>query len=75
MPGLNVEADCSRQQKKNLKRSLPWLNSELLKLMKDRDLGLKRMLMSNRVNDKGILVMLWNKSTKDMIKAKANLFI
>ena len=70
MPGLNVEEDCSIftneiesivhnftkkvKGKKNQKRSLPWLNSEVLKLMKDRDLALKRVLMSNWVNDKRI---------------------
>ena len=43
--------------------------------MKDKDLALKRLLMSNRVNDKRIFVTLRNKSTKEMRKAKANFFI
>ncbi|KAJ8342373.1 hypothetical protein SKAU_G00323010 [Synaphobranchus kaupii] len=51
------------------------MNSDLLKMMKERDLSLKRALKFKQTNDKRTFIMLRNKVTKDIRNAKANFFI
>lgn len=63
-----------KKTKQKQRRSLPQLNSELLKLMRERDLVLKRALKSKLVNDKHNFFMLRTKITKEIRKTKTDFF-
>lgn len=61
--------------KKRQKNSLPWFNTDVWRLMKQRDHALKQALKSKLEHDKRTFVMLRNKVIKELRKAKANFFI
>ena len=51
------------------------MNSDVLRLMKQRDLALKQALKSKLEHDKCKFIMLSNKLIKELRKAAANFFI
>jgi len=65
----------SQFKKKSKKNCLPWLSTDLLKLMKDRDHVLKDFLKFKLPIDRQKFVMLRNRVTRELRKAKANFFI
>lgn len=57
------------------KNHLPWLNSEIWSLMKQRDHTLKISLKTKAAHNRQIFTSLRNKVTKEIRNAKANFFI
>lgn len=57
------------------KSTLPWINENIRKSMKERDHALKIALKSNMEHDKRRFTTLRNKVTKELRQAKASLFI
>lgn len=57
------------------KRSLPWINEETKKLMKERDLALKKSVKSKLSSDINIFKSLRNRVIKTIRKAKTDYFI
>jgi len=60
---------------KNKKYTVPWINSDILKLMKKRDLALKTANRSKFSHDRQHFAMLRNKVVKSLRKAKADFFL
>lgn len=60
---------------KEIRESLPWINNEIRKLMRERDSALKKSLKSKNTCDRQIFTSLRNKVINQMRKAKANFFI
>ena len=56
------------------KKSLPWFNSDILLLIKERDLALKRSLMTRTNTDHFIYTSLRNKVVSELRKAKTRHF-
>lgn len=50
---------------KQHRNNLPWLNNEIIKLMKNRDNALKQSLKTRTTSDKQIFTSLRNESLKD----------
>lgn len=61
--------------KHSQKRVLPWIKGDIWKLMKERDSALKTTNKSKINADRHTFVMLRNKVTKQIRKAKAKYFI
>lgn len=57
------------------KSSLPWLNGDIHKLMREHDAALKATLKSKLVTDRLKFVGLRNKVTREIRKAKAIFFV
>ena len=55
--------------------TLPWINSGIRKLMKERDNALRHSVISKLVTDRHIFVSLWNRVTKEIRAAKSNFFV
>ncbi len=60
---------------KNKKHTVPWMNSDILELMKKRDLALKTANRSKFSHDRQHFAMLRNKVVKTLRKAKADFFL
>ena len=80
--GNNLERDCltfsskihtNKHKAKN--NSLPWLNYNIFKLMKECGLALKNVIKTKFHHDKYHYIMLRNKVVKEIRKAKAKVFI
>ena len=56
------------------KLSLPWVNSDILQIIKKRDLALKRSLITKNNTDHLIFTGLRNKVVSELRKAKTNYF-
>ena len=68
--------DFSKESRKKHKRSsLPWINENVIQLMRERDRALKTSLKSKRITDRHIFTALRNKVTRELRKAKANYFL
>ncbi len=57
------------------KYTLPWINSDIRKSMKERDNALRSYLKTKSLTDRHIFVSLRNRVTKDIRAAKSNFFI
>lgn len=64
-----------KPQKHLKKRTLTWINEELKKLMKERDLALKKSVKTKLSSDINIFKSLRNQITKNIRKAKAEYYI
>lgn len=64
-----------KKQKHLKKRTLPWINEELKKLMKERDLALKKSVKTKLSSDINIFKSLRNRVTKNIRKSKAEYYI
>ena len=60
---------------RNRENSLPWMNADILKLMKERDLALKMAIRTKSYHDKYHFAMLRNKVITGLRKARADFFI
>lgn len=60
---------------KHNKNLLPWINSDILKLMKERDLALKNAIKSKSTSARNLFTTLRNKVVKNIRKAKADFFL
>ena len=60
---------------RNKENSLPWINPDILKLMKECDLPLKRATRTKLYHDKYHFAMLRNKVITGLTKARADFFI
>ncbi len=60
---------------KNKKHTVPWMNSDILELMKKRDLALKNCKQIKFNHDRQHFAMLRNKVVKTLRKAKADFFL
>lgn len=58
-----------------IKNNLPWINADILKIMKERDAALKKAIKTKLSHDKHYFVMLRNKVTTLLRKSKANFFL
>lgn len=56
-------------------QSIPWINADILKLMKERDLALKMAIRTNLFHDKYHFAMLRNKVIMGLRKARADFFM
>lgn len=65
---------CRHTQRKR-RSSLPWINADVLKKMKERDLALKRAIKTNRPHDKHHFAMRRNAVTSMLRKSRANFFL
>lgn len=65
----------SKLKCRNKKNSLPWINADILKLMKERDLALKMAIRTNLFYDKYHFAMLRNKVIMGLRKARADFII
>ena len=63
------------KSKRGQKSTLPWINDNIRKSMKERDQALKIALKYKKENDKRRFTSLRNKVTKELRQAKAALFI
>ena len=54
---------------------LPWISSDIRKLMKERDNALKHSLKSKPPTDRHIFVSIRNKEIKEIRAAKSNFFV
>jgi len=64
-----------KMKHKYKKQSLPWVNDNIKKIMKERDNALKLATRSKMVHDRNKFVMLRNKVVRALRKAKADFFI
>lgn len=64
-----------KKQKHLKKRSLPWLNDDIRRLMKERDMALKKSLKSKSNTDINIYKSLRNRVTKNLRNAKIEYYI
>ena len=72
----SIIAEFSRSiRSRNKKNSLPWINADILKLMKERDLALKMAIRTKFYHDKYHFAMLRNKVITGLRKARADFFI
>ncbi|XP_046707928.1 uncharacterized protein LOC124387560 [Silurus meridionalis] len=60
---------------KHNKNILPWMNTDILKLMKERDCALKNSMKSRSASAKILFTTLRNKTVKAIRKAKADFFL
>ena len=63
-----------KQNEKNKKNTLPWLNIDIWNLMKKWDYALKLSFKSKLGNYRQKFIMLRNQVTKELRKAKAIFF-
>ena len=61
--------------KGNNRYTLPWISSDIRKLMKERDNALKHSLKSKSLTDRHIFVSIRNKVIKEIRAAKSNFFV
>ena len=59
-------------RRKNNKNTVPWINADILKLMKERDLVLKTAIKTKLSYDRQHFANLRNKVVKKLRKAKAD---
>ena len=73
----NISKRFLRKSKSKAKtnHTLPWINSGIRKLMKERDNALRHSLISKLVTDRHIFVSLRNRVTKEIRAAKSNFFV
>ena len=57
------------------KKIIPWITTEILNLMKKRDIALKSAIKSRASRDRHIFTMLRNRVVKEIRMAKANFFL
>jgi len=60
---------------KHNKNIVPWINQDIIKIMKERDLALKLANKTKSTHDRGRFTMLRNKVVRSLRKAKADFFI
>lgn len=63
------------KQKPRKRNHLPWLNSTIWSLMKQRDYALKTAIKTKTTHDRHKFTSLRNKVTKEIRTTKANFFI
>lgn len=63
------------KSKGNSRYTLPWISSDIRRLMKERDNALKHFPKSNSLTDRHIFVSLRNRVIKEIRIAKSNFFV
>ncbi|XP_056291865.1 uncharacterized protein LOC130207340 [Pseudoliparis swirei] len=60
---------------KHIKHSVPWMNDDILKIMKERDSALKTAIKNKSSHDRQHFAMLRNRVVMKLRKAKADFFM
>uniref|UniRef100_A0A8C8E3R6 Reverse transcriptase domain-containing protein n=1 Tax=Oryzias sinensis TaxID=183150 RepID=A0A8C8E3R6_9TELE len=62
-------------KQKPYKNTVPWMNSDIIKLMKEQDQALKKANKTKLTHDRGLFAILRNKVVRSLRKAKADFFL
>jgi len=71
----SIDAFTCRQRHRKKKNTIPWITTNILNLMKKRDMALKSAIKSKATSDRHIFTMLRNRVVKEIRIAKANFFL
>ena len=70
-----LEKTLEKIKHKRNKNQIPWMNSNIIQLMKERDKVLKNALKTKSTHDRSHFAMLRNKVVKQLGKAKADFLL